>query len=340
MALRKVLLLTYHFPPSGAVAVYRMLGLVRYLPRFGWQPVVVAPPRVPWEPADPSLLVQVPPGTPVERVPFLDGFAGTLVRQVAPEAHWLLRANAACNRMIAQHRPDAVITSSPPGVVHLLGRWISKRHRLPWIACFRDPWVTNSLRGPSWRTRIDLALEAGVMAGADQLVANTPGNLRGWSRAYPGQASKMVTITNGFDPERFVPPADAGPPGARLRVLHAGELYSGRDPRPFLDVLAQLHAAGSTVEAEFLGRNTEQSYDFAAEVRQRGLDGVVQSPGQVPYDVSLGKMLRADILLLFQTPGYRLGVPAKLYEYLGAGRPILAVSEPDSDIAWALRENG
>ena len=95
MPLRKVLLLTYHFPPSGAVAVYRMLGLVHYLPKYGWQPVVVAPPRVPWEPEDASLLAQVPPETPIERVPFASGFVGKIARYLAPESHWLWKARSA-----------------------------------------------------------------------------------------------------------------------------------------------------------------------------------------------------------------------------------------------------
>ena len=100
MPLRKVLLLTYHFPPSGAVAVYRMLGLVRHLPAFGWQPIVVAPPRVPWEPEDASLLAQIPPGTPVERVPFARGFLGKLARWFAPESHLAL---AGPRRLPAAH---------------------------------------------------------------------------------------------------------------------------------------------------------------------------------------------------------------------------------------------
>jgi glycosyltransferase involved in cell wall biosynthesis len=241
--------------------------------------------------------------------------------------------------MIEQHKPSAVITTSPPGVVHLLGRRIQKHYGLPWVACFRDPWIVNSFSTPPWWTPVYRSFESRVMARADQLVANTPGNLKGWSAAYPAAAPRMVTITNGFDPENFVRVADHGPPGQRVRILHAGELYAGRDPRPFLAALGQLNAEGSPIEAEFLGRNTEHAFNFAAEVRQLGLDAVVSTPGQVPYDVSLGKMQRADILLLFQRTGYNLGIPAKLYEYLGAGRAILAISEPDSDIAWVLRES-
>jgi len=333
---RKVLLVTYHFPPSGAVAVYRMLGLVKHLPRFGWQPVVVAPPRVPWEPEDQSLLAQVPADTPIERVPFAESFLGKIARRLAPESHWLLEARSACNRMIAEHEPHAILTSSPPGCVHLLGWWLHRRTQLPWLADFRDPWVTNHVID-RWTLgkRLDLWLEGNVMQHATALIANTPLNQEGWASVYPQHAQKIAIIPNGFDPQS---PGTAVPGNtSRVTILHAGEFYSGRDPRPFFGALQA--ASHLPVDVDLLGRKTETLCDFPAEIRQRGLDGRVRLLGQVPYADALDRMKRADILLLVHTPGYRVGVPAKLYEYLGAGRPILALADPDSDIAWVLRES-
>jgi len=341
MPLRKVLLLTYHFPPSGAVAVYRMLGLVHYLPKYGWQPVVVAPPRVPWEPEDASLLAQVPPETPIERVPFASGFVGKIARYLAPESHWLWKARSACHSMIGEHRPKAIFTSSPPGCVHLLGMRLQKRFGLPWLADFRDPWITNlpvGRRPARWRCAS--WLEGRVMKRATTLIANTPLNQRGWAEAYPREAHKMVTITNGFDPDRFASPPTR-PAREKITILHAGELYHGRDPRPLLDALGQLQAGPVplSVQVEFLGRATEPLFDFPTEIHSRRLENVVRLEGQVPYADALKRMVQADILLIVQTPEYRVGVPAKLYEYLGAGRPILALAEPASDIGWVLRES-
>ncbi len=339
---RKVLLLTYHFPPSSAVAVYRMLGLVRCLPQHGWQPVVVAPPRVPWEPEDQALLAQIPPGTPVERVPFAGGLLGKVQRRVAPLAHWLPRAWSAVHRMVNEHRPDAVITSSPPGCVHLLGLWTQAKYQLPWVACFRDPWITNHRNEKlTLIKRLELRYEAKVMQHADAIVANTPLNLQGFREAYPKSAAKMVTIINGFDPDKFVTSA-SWRPSETITLLHAGELYYGRDPRAVLDAMQSLQQAdgASPLRAHFLGRATEGLFDLPKEVQARGLGAVVSTQGQVPYADALQQMVRADLLLLIHTPGYRVGVPAKLYEYLGARRPILALAEPDSDIAWVLRQSG
>lgn len=341
MPTRKVLLLTYHFPPSGAVAVYRMLGLVRYLPKFGWQPVVVAPPQVPWEPHDPSLLAWVPPDTPIERVPFAGGFIGKLMQRVAPEGHWVYKAWPACRRMVETHRPEAIITSSPPGYIHRLGMWGQREFGLPWLACFRDPWITNA--NPEQRglqLRYDRWLEAKVMRRATRLIANTPLNQQGWAKAFPEQAHKIVTITNGFDPERFATPPPPTQRASGLTMVHTGELYYGRDPRPFLDALQQMDGLDALAQVEFIGRNTEQVYDLPAEIAHRNLGKCVKVTGQIPYADALAKMMNADLLLLVQGTGLALGVPAKLYEYLGAGRPILALAEPDGDIAWVLRESG
>jgi glycosyltransferase involved in cell wall biosynthesis len=336
MTTRKVLLVTYHFPPSGAVAVHRMIGLVRYLPRFGWQPIVVAPPRVPWEPEDASLLAQVPAETPVERVPFASGFLAKFARHFAPESHWLWKAKPACERMIHEHRPAAIITSSPPGCVHLLGRRLHRQHGLPWLADFRDPWVINN---PPSRWTLAPWQESNVMRDATTLIANTPLNARGWAEAYPAATSKIVTITNGFDPERFGEPSPVRGRKETLTILHAGELYNGRDPMPLLDALQSLPAE-IAVQVDFLGRKTEQVIDLPAEIARRGLADRVHLHDQVAYDEAIKRMMQADILLLIQTPDLRIGVPAKLYEYLGADRPILALAELDSDIAWVLRESG
>jgi glycosyltransferase involved in cell wall biosynthesis len=126
-----------------------------------------------------------------------------------------------------------------------------------------------------------------------------------------------------------------------MRIVHAGELYLGRDPRPFLDALSDLKRSPDAAwRLCFLGRTDAGSYDLEAEIRKRGLEAQVELGGQVSYEQSLYDMARASILLLLDSPGRRSGVPAKLYEYLGAGRPILALAEPDSDTAWVLRESG
>lgn len=342
MASHTLLLITYHFPPSAAVAVYRMLGLVRYLPRCGWNVVVVAPPRMIGEPEDADLLRHIPPETIVYRVPFPDGLAGKAARRAVGNFVWAPRALATCAKAIARHKPAAMLTTSPPPTIHYLGLCLRKRYHLPWLASLRDPWITNRVLPPRRSYIIDRFMEARMIANASAVVANTPLNLVGLKNAYPHHAHKMAAVPNGFEPAWFPPPPSRDGVGARLSLLHAGELYSGRDPRPLFDAIALLEKESLPQaprwDVRFLGRATEGLFDPAVEIARRNLLGQVEA--QAPYDVSLQRMVGADALLLLHTANSRVGVPAKLYEYLGAGRPILAVAEPDGDVAWVLRTSG
>jgi glycosyltransferase involved in cell wall biosynthesis len=346
MARRKLLLVTYHFPPSAAVAVYRMLGCARHLPTYGWDVCVVAPPRMPHEPVDEALLQQIPAETHVYRTPYPEHWWARQGRRFVSNGVWVPRALAACAEAVARERPDVVMTSSPPHSVHWLGLLLQRRHRLPWLADFRDPWVTNNagVRRLSavWQARI--WGERLVVARADRIVMNTPLARDGLQRAFPRHRQKIAAVTNGYDPERFGAPADVPPPRGQLTLLHAGELYSGRDPRPLLDALAELArdrpADAPSFRLKLLGQSTENRFDLQEAIAQRGLADHVELGGQVPYAAALDAMKRADVLLVLDTPGRRVSIPAKLYEYLGAQRPILALAEPDSDTAWALRESG
>jgi glycosyltransferase involved in cell wall biosynthesis len=345
MAPRKVLMITYHFPPSGAVASFRLLGFARHLPGHGWQPIIVAPPRVPGEPEDPDLVKLVPPQTAVVSVPVPTGWFARLIGRVAPFALWRARARKACAQAIREHRPEVVFTTGPPHCLHSVGLYVKERFGLPWVACFRDPWYTNKVPRPlSTEERRGIEQEQEVVAGADLIIANTPLNCSGFQQAYPEHRHKFVTITNGYDPDMFPRPAGLSGPRERLAILHAGELYSGRDPRPFLDAVRDLETGARNGQPRFrlrfLGRATEHLFDLSREVQTRGLSGLVDLVGQVPYRDALRQMTEADILLLVHTPGHRVGVPAKLYEYLGAGKPILALAEPDGDIAWVLENSG
>jgi glycosyltransferase involved in cell wall biosynthesis len=161
--------------------------------------------------------------------------------------------------------------------------------------------------------------------------------------AFPGEHAKIVVVPNGYDPEDFIAPTAQGTTDGAVRIVHAGELYANRDPRPFLDAIRELgseYGRKTSFQVRFLGRTGDASFDLAGEVATRGLGEAVSIVGQVPHAESIRELMRADILLLLDTPGRSVGVPAKLYEYLGAARPILALAEQDGDLAEVLRESG
>jgi glycosyltransferase involved in cell wall biosynthesis len=282
----------------------------------------------------------VPPETVVEHVPYPARFQ-RFVRRFLPAAAWLPRARRAAGRAALARRPDVVLTSGPPHWGHLIGLSLKRRFGLPWVADFRDPWVHVPLvvgqppRG--LYARWERFWERRVLAGADLVLANAPRAADAFRATFPAEAGKIEVLPNGYDPESF-----AGLPGpagqGELRLVHAGELYAGRDPRPLLQALRGLQApAGRPLRVEFVGATSPH---FEDDVRAGGLEGVVQGVGQVGYAQSLRAMTTADVLLLLDTAGRKSGVPAKLYEYLGAGRPVLALADADGDTAAILRQSG
>jgi glycosyltransferase involved in cell wall biosynthesis len=337
---RKLLLVTYHFPPSAASGTFRMLSFARHLPRFGWQVEVVAPPESPWDPVDAALAAQVPPETVYHAVAYPKRWP-RLLRIAAPYAVWLPRAWRACRGIVRRERPDLVLTSGPPHIVHLIGLWLRRTARLPWVADFRDPWISGVAKTPlRLGQRWYRYWERQVMAHADRVIGNAPNASRMFWETYPRCADKVITLTNGFDPR----PTTEIPTrfGGVVRMLHAGEIYWGRDPLPLLDAMAALKQAGpaAPVRLEVVGTVHLPSGDLPTEIARRNLGADVSVTGQLPYQAAVDEMTRADLLVLFDTPGRKIGVPAKLYEYLGAGRPVLALAEPDGDTAQVLKESG
>jgi glycosyltransferase involved in cell wall biosynthesis len=342
---RKLLIITFHFPPMAGAGVFRVLGFVRHLPAFGWQSVVVAPPRFSLEPIDEALLGRVPPETAVYHVPYPEGSIWKVIHRFYPGNVWPKLAAAASHRAIRQHRPDAILTSGPPHFTHLLGRHLRRWTGLPWVADFRDPWVAGDRSPVTWTIRNrDQRDESSVMREADAIVANTPGSLDLLCRAYPQYAAKMSAITNGYDPEEFATSPEPRRSGSTIEIVHTGVIYANRSPIPFLDAVKRLEVValgGRTVRVRLIGDfvDARQKEQIEHSVRE-GMKASVSLEGRVPYAESIRTIVQADVLLLLDSPGRRAGVPAKLYEYIGAGRPILALAEPECDVAWVLRESG
>jgi glycosyltransferase involved in cell wall biosynthesis len=212
---------------------------------------------------------------------------------------------------------------------------------LPWVADFRDPFANDPLVTSRHflARRLDFRAEAAVLRLADAVIANVPGAADLLKRAHPHFSGNVHVITNGFDPE-FFPERRHGRAETPFRILHSGELYRGRNPEPVIDAIERINARGGILgrplNAVFYGRTDGLEDTLARTGRRR----FVELHGQQPYAEAIRAMVDADILLLLANRGQRASAPAKLYEYLGAGRPILAVAEPDSDVAWVLRNSG
>jgi glycosyltransferase involved in cell wall biosynthesis len=226
----------------------------------------------------------------------------------------------------------------------MAGLYLKHRYGIPWVADFRDPWMSGQFMKWSWNTRAVFRRmgESLVFKSADTIIVNAPNALAAVVAECPQLETKIHCVTNGFDPALFE--GITRRPRARFVIAHTGELYAGRDPRTLLDAIHTLvrrrAEVGQSLCVDFIGSTSSSGIDLAHEIEKRQLGDNVNLIGQVSYEESLQRMVDADVLLLIDSPNRRLGVPAKLYEYFGANRPVLALAHQDSDVHWALRQQG
>jgi len=373
----KVLLVTYYFPPSGGPGVQRVLKFVRYLPEFGWEPAVLTVRDAEYPARDESLLADIPSGVPVVRTRIPEPYAiyrrlvgrarGTPVdvnvnvdpdrprpwkERLAegirgllfvPDARmgWRWTGRGPGIELARRFGADVVYSSSPPYTCALLGRSVARGAGIPWVPEFRDPWsgFLSAPRRPeparSWERR----MERGVYRDAPRIVVAWEGIARDFREKYPGEdPTKFRHVPNGYDPEDLA----GTPPRAndRFTIVYTGSMYGVRNPDTFLIAAAGLLEEGrldpARVRFRFVGRFGEE---VRAMFRRPELHDTVEEVGYVPHAESVSEILGAHGLLLVvdDVPGAEGIVPGKVFEYIGARRPLLAVAGPGA-VADLVRE--
>jgi glycosyltransferase involved in cell wall biosynthesis len=264
-----------------------------------------------------------------------------------PDANlgWLPLAVQQGLRIVREERPRAILTTSPPHTAHLVGLWLARITGLPWLADFRDPWVANPGKPRFVRTGLsdafDRRMERTVVRRARAVVVTTDPFHARLAEQYPGEApAKFITIPNGFDPDDF---ATLPPPGPsdRFLVTHVGSLYYRRSVVTFLHAAAALIQSGEIPRADLrialVGGSPEDGQDVRTMVEILGLSSAVEWVGNVAQREALAWMRRSSLLLLFAQQ-FGLQIPAKTFEYLASGTPILAITEegPTADLVTRL----
>lgn len=357
MTSRSVLMIAYHFPPlAGSSGIQRTLRFVQHLPAFGWRPIVLtASPRA-YERTSDDLLADVPAGTPVIRAFALDtarhlAVGGRYVGAMARPDRWVSWRYDGVRqalRAIREHRPAAIWSTYPIATAHLIGAAAQRRSGLPWIADFRDPMAQDGYPADpvTWRQFSDI--ESRALRSAAASTFTTPGAARVYRERYPEAAGRITVLENGYDEESFAGHADAAATAAPLRpgakvLLHSGIVYpSERDPSALMAALRLLADHGTIrpgdLEVRFRAAVAEDLVRDLA--RRHGVEAYVALCPPLPYRDALSEMLRADGLLVLQASNCNEQVPAKLYEYFRAGRPIVALTDPAGDTATVLGATG
>lgn len=358
--MKRVLLIAFHFPPfSASSGIQRPLSLARYLPGFGWEPTVLTTTASAYDAADPASLATLPGGLSIVRAPALDAARHLSIGGRYPNwlgvpdrwNSWLATAIPAGLALIRRQKPDIIWSTYPLATAHHIGMALHRLTGVPWVADFRDPMVERI--GDQWfpedpslrNARLRVERRVAQYATATTFCTGSARRIyldRHLARQ-PAQIAEV--IANGFDPGPFARAEGerAVPPGGRLTLVHSGTLYPGpdRDPVAFLEALCRLEEVGKPHTAlRVVLRATGFDDIYRPIIERLGLANVVELAPSIGYQAALREMLDADGLLLFQGHTSNPAVPAKVYEYLRACRPILALADEAGETADLLRRAG
>ncbi|MBP6354403.1 MAG: glycosyltransferase [Nitrosomonas sp.] len=351
-------MIAYHFPPlAGSSGIQRTLRFVQHLPKFGWEPIVLsADPRA-YERTSDDLMPEIPEGMIVSRAFALDtarhlSIKGRYIAAMARPDRWVSWKFAGIRegmRLIKKYRPDAIWSTYPIATAHVIGAELHRRSGLPWIADFRDPMAQEGYPADPITHQQYLNIEKTAIEQASISLFTTPGAARVYRQRYPEYAQKIDVLENGYDEPSFLQaeaalPAERAPlnPGA-FTFLHSGIVYpSERDPTQLFQALAKLKENQPESIGKLKIRFRASVHDDLLQQLAKEYDVAefIETLPSVGYSEALGEMLRADGLLLMQAANCNDQIPAKIYEYLRAGKPILGLTDHAGDTAELLRNAG
>jgi glycosyltransferase involved in cell wall biosynthesis len=350
--MRHLLMVAFHFPPCAVSSgIQRTLRFARDLPQLGWQPVVLTAFKSAYERISPDLLHEIPDGVFVHRAVALDAarhlaIAGRYPAVLArPDrwASWGWPATVAGWRLVRRFRPAAIWSTYPIATAHVIGFRIARMSGLPWVADFRDPMAQDGYPEDPATWRAFARIEARTVRHAAASVFTTRGAARTYRQRYPDAARRVHVIENGFDEASFagLDTMSRPAPDGRFTLVHSGVVYpSERDPTHLFRALAAFK--NSTPAPRLLVRFRASGHDalIGSLARQFGVSDLVEIAPPLPYRAALEEMCRADGLLVLQAANCNEQIPAKVYEYLRAHRPILALTDPRGDTADLLQRCG
>jgi glycosyltransferase involved in cell wall biosynthesis len=378
--MKRVLIITYYWPPSGGSGVQRWLKMSKYLPEYGWQPVIYTSENAEYPIIDHSLEKDVAPNIEVIRRPITEPYSAYkkflginkdetvkmgFIQEKEKNKSWKsnlslwVRGNffipdARCGwvkpsarylkEYLNEHPVDAIISTGPPHSMHLIAMKLKEALGLPWIADFRDPWTEidyyNDLHLTAWADRKHHRLEQEVLTKADKVVTVAPDGARRLGRL--GNRN-VRTIYNGFDRDD-----DAQTPvnlSEQFTITYLGVLSKIQNPSNLWQALAELIKEDSGFDKN-LKINMIGQIDSAvvSSINEKGLTQHVAYSPYMPHD-QVSAVHRSSTLLLLllmpdSEPRAKGLLTGKLFEYMASGRPILCIGPEDGDAARILRETG
>jgi len=391
--LKRILFISYYFSPSGESGMQRSLKFVKYLPTYGWEPVVmtIKDNRYNTGRMDYASLKEIPDMVRIYRTGMIhllstlsrishnlyrkrDGLKNIHNKQVntvdivnsanhsikkqlmdvltIPDRYngWFLFAISNGIRIILKEKPNVIFSTSPPATSHIIALFLKMVFGIPWVADFRDPWVSIMADTNKFKYRVNSCIEREVINKANIVIANTHSLRECFIKSYKfsNPESKFTVLTNGYDSSDFQSFENATDSKEMEFVIsHTGEFYDDiRTPDNFMIAISQLinenFITPDKIKINLVGGGDyTKTTKFDEFLKGLGLTETINVIDFVPHRQSVEYLYNSTVLLLLQTSSMaNFQIPAKAFEYIGIGKPILTVAPTDGATADLIRKTG
>lgn len=372
MEQKKLLIITYYFPPAGGPGVQRWLKFVKYLPEFGVQPIVYVPENPTYPIVDEGLVSQISDKVIVlknkiwEPYQLASVFSKNKTKKISsgifphkkkqtfldktflwirgnlfiPDARvfWVKPSVAYLEKYIKENNIDTIVTSGPPHSLHLIGLELKERLDVKWFADFRDPWTTigyhKALRLSGYAVKKHKNLESKILNSADTIIVTS----KTTKTEFQAITNKPISvITNGYDIENV----EKQILDTKFTLAHIGSFLSDRNPQflweCLVELLHEIQDFKSHLEIKLIGAVSQEVLDSIAEFR---LNDYLNLLGYVSHHEAIAHQKKSQVLLLIEinSEDTKSIIPGKLFEYMVSNRPIIAIGPQGSDFADIITE--
>jgi len=372
--MRKVLFITYYWPPSGKASLHWPLKIIKHLPQFGWMPLVLTVEEDTFSQKDDTFLNEVPKEVKVFRSKAYEPFnlykkltgkkkedqliASETISQdkksfshrlsiwirmnlFIPDARvgWYFPAVKKGIELLKENKVDLIVSVGPPHTTHLVAKKIASRLNIPFVLVFIDPWTDISYYKNFKRNfitrKLDLHLEKSVLKNSAAVVFVTNTMKEDYEKKYSFIKHKSHVLYWGYSEEDFSLPPNPLPKegGVEKVIVHAGNIFSYQNPVNFWKQVKHEIDSGNKLKLKFIG-----TVDSAINksIDKAGLTPFTEYVGFLPYKKMLEEICNADYLLVCATEPRH--VPGKLFEYLRAGKPIIAFGDGNKEVKNILEK--
>lgn len=371
-----VLVIAYYFPPMGLSGVQRTLKFVKYLPEFGWRPIVLTAGETPYYAHDQSLLEEIEPlieqgevrivrtaesGAVGEKMAAKKGrslkLPSALYQRLRskiiqtfyqPDSRikWKAAALREAEKIFSEERIDAILSTAPPYTDFLVARELARKHNVPLLMDYRDAWVSNpvlNFYATPFHKAYARKLEDECLRASSAITVASRAMKEVLLKDYNFLKHEDVTIIpHGYDPDDFdraAPLIDKYRSIEKFRITYGGAFYVGRSPAPLFAAVKLASEQEPTLkdDIELVFAGILQK-EYVRAAAKMGLAENVVATGYLPHIENVALLLASDVL--WMTMSDNLSAPGKLYEYLGTLKPILGLVPPGSQAEKLLHDYG